>query len=154
MPNNPQSPNNDPEAFGKIGKVGIGDIDISEDEETLYVMSLNDKTVYAISTDDKSLINSYPVPDPGCEGGVFRPFAISYHQGALYVGGVCDAQLSQQEGDLSATVYQLVDNEFVSILNFPLDYPKFGVHTSCPDLGDGTPGLIQVYILRFAVVPI
>ena len=66
---------NDAVAFQDVGKVGIGDIELSDDEETLYVVNLYDKTLYAISTITKELLGSYPIPDPGCVQGEARPWA-------------------------------------------------------------------------------
>ena len=41
-----QGSQNDAVAFQDVGKVGLGDIELSEDEETLYVVNLYDKTLY------------------------------------------------------------------------------------------------------------
>ena len=38
--------------------------------------------------------------------GTFRPWATKYYHGQVYVGGVCDAQISQNRDHLSATVYR------------------------------------------------
>ncbi|MEM1324942.1 MAG: SdrD B-like domain-containing protein [Bacteroidota bacterium] len=137
LPTNPATPNNDTEAFGQVGKVGLGDVDISDDEKTLFVMSLNDKTVYAIDIATQTLVDEYPMPDPGCVGGEFRPFALKYYQGSLYAGGICDAINSQSRDNLTATVYQLVGNTFVSVMESPIDYPKRGVSSNCPAVSGG-----------------
>ncbi len=44
----PTSPNQDGTVYYDIGIKSLGDIDLSEDEQTMYVMSLNDKTIYAL----------------------------------------------------------------------------------------------------------
>ncbi|MEZ4664050.1 MAG: SdrD B-like domain-containing protein, partial [Caldilineaceae bacterium] len=122
----PTAPNNDPSTFDQIGKVGLGDIDIADDERTLYVVSLNDQTLYALNVPDGTLAGSYPIPDPGCVGGAWRPFAAKYKGGALYVGGVCDAQSSQSAANLQAYIYRFTPgpNTFTQVLTFALNYPK------------------------------
>ena len=101
---------NDPESFSVVGKVGLGDIDISEDELTLYAVNLYRKELVVIPLgDDPSApvvptagqIGVYPVPIPAsCNGnGVtapssddLRPFALKANDGLVYVGMVCSAQ--------------------------------------------------------------
>jgi len=120
----PTAPNTDAAAFPLVGKVGLGDIDLSDDGNTLYVMSLNNKTLYAVDVATKALAGSFVVPDPGCTGGDWRPFALKYHRAGLYVGGVCDAETSQSAANLRAIVYRFDGATFTSVLNFPLNYQK------------------------------
>lgn len=70
-----KDPNYDIEGYNKVGKVGIGDIDISQDDQTLYVTNLYDKKLYAIKIDadhnpatkpTAADVTSYNIPDPGC----------------------------------------------------------------------------------------
>ncbi|WP_175489318.1 SdrD B-like domain-containing protein [Neolewinella agarilytica] len=133
----PTAPSNDVEAYDKAGKVGIGDIDLSEDNSRLYVMNLFDKTLYEIDVATKTLVNSYPVPDPGCANGDYRPWAVQYHKGKVYVGSICDGSeagknatagdaLTNETGrsDLRAYVYKLSDGTFNEVLDFSLDYTR------------------------------
>ncbi|WP_211213883.1 SdrD B-like domain-containing protein, partial [Lewinella cohaerens] len=124
LTNSSTDPSYDIEAYGKVGKVGLGDIEISTDETTLYVMSLNDKTVYAVDIASQLIVDSYVLPAAGCIGGDFRPFGLNFHKGKLYVGGICDASISQNSGNLTATVYALESGVFNQVLSFDLDYPK------------------------------
>ena len=120
----------DDEAFGKIGKVGLGDIDISGDDKTLYVTNLNDKNLYVVDIATGGITN-YPVPDPGCANGAFRPFATKYHDGTVYVGGVCDGATGDIN-DTRAYVYPFdpVALTFgASVLDFPLNYLHPSVKT-------------------------
>ena len=61
-----QSPSHDVEAFDLVGKIGLGDMEISDDETTLFVMNILDKTVYAIDIATKTLSGTFPLPDPMC----------------------------------------------------------------------------------------
>ncbi|RYF72278.1 MAG: hypothetical protein EOO39_12445, partial [Cytophagaceae bacterium] len=53
----------DPEAFSNVAALGLGDIDISDDGKTLYVMDLTNRQLLAIDVATKSLIGKYPVPE-------------------------------------------------------------------------------------------
>jgi len=124
LPNNNIAESNDAAAFPLIGKVGLGDIDISDDGKQLFVVSLYDKKVYTIDIATQTLVGSgIAVPNP-CTGGEVRPFGLSYHKGKLYVGTICDALSTQSTANLSATVYRLDGVTFTSVLSFPLNYPK------------------------------
>ena len=120
------NPSTDADAYAKIGKVGLGDIDISDDESTLWIMSLNDRTLYSLDIDNPTSVTGYPVPDPGCTGGNYRPFAVKYHDGDVYIGEVCDASTSQSAGDLHAYVYKLDDasGTYQAVFDFALNYTK------------------------------
>lgn len=120
------NPSTDADAYAKVGKVGLGDIDISDDESTLWIMSLNNRTLYSLNINSPTSVTGYPVPDPGCTGGSYRPFAVKYHDGDVYIGEVCDATTSQNAAHLHAYVYKLDDatGTYQSVLDFPLNYPK------------------------------
>jgi protocatechuate 3,4-dioxygenase beta subunit len=132
--NQPLGTSIDATVFPLIGTVGLGDIDISDDGTTLFVMNLFDQTVYSVDTTSGALGTSYAVPDPGCVGGNWRPFATKYHHGTLYVGGVCDAEVSQDVADLLAVVYRLDGGTFTNILSFPLNYTKGVPFYNCPSI--------------------
>ena len=124
---------NDANAFQDVGKTGLGDIEISADGKTLYVVNLYDKNLYAIDIDTKMVTGTFPIPDPGCVNGVARPWALGENNGEIFVGVTCDgsasgnpANLADNSGvaNLTATVYRLDGTAFTQVLNFPLDYPR------------------------------
>ncbi len=149
--------NNDPTTFGQIGKIGLGDIDISEDDSLLYAVNLNDKKLYKVQMDSDNNpatnpsaadITGYQIPDPQCAktstpgaqaGGVWRPFGVGVYRGNVYVGGVCDASISQSKLDLRAVIYKFdpVPNTFTQVLTFSLDYPKGFVFSTCGNTSTG-----------------
>ncbi|MBN8682228.1 MAG: choice-of-anchor E domain-containing protein, partial [Chitinophagales bacterium] len=124
LPNNNLQESNDPDVFALVGKVGLGDIDISDDGKTLFVVNLYDKKVYTIDIATKLLVGSGVAIPNTCTGGQVRPFGLSYHKGKLYVGTICDALTSQSTADLSATIYRLDGGTFTSVLTYPLNYVK------------------------------
>lgn len=131
LPANVSTANNDPSAFDQIGKIGIGDIDISEDDQTLYVMNLNgngELLILDIAT--KSLINSVDVPNPGCgSAGDVRPFAIKVYEDEVYIGLVCSGENSGTN-DLQFYVMKLSGNAFVPVTDASLNYTKGFVHAT------------------------
>ena len=128
------TPNHDVEAFEKVGKIGIGDIDFNFNGDTMYVMNLYLQTIHAIDFTDYNAngtlptagdVTNFVIPDPGCTNGTMRPWALKSHKGKVYVGVVCDASTGT-ESDLRAIVYEMHPSTgaFVEIFNFPLTYPK------------------------------
>jgi hypothetical protein len=127
------TPSNDADAFALVGKVGIGDIDISEDGNFLFFTNLHDRRLYQldISGASPTLVGSYPIPG-ACEGGTSRPFGLKVYQGKVYVGVVCDALASDNKSNLRASVQEFTPgaNTFTEVFNFPLTYPKGPVFLS------------------------
>ena len=132
------TPNVDAEAFSKLGKVGIGDIDLSDDGSTLYFMNLHTRKLQSLNIDDDGNPATPYVHTPAdlaeydisagisCVGGEFRPFALKYYKGKVYIGAVCDAQASQDKSDLRAYVLEFTPgaNTTTILFDFPLTYPK------------------------------
>lgn len=125
----------DPDAFTAVGRHGLGDIDLSDDGKTLYVVNLVDRKLYAINTITKAA-TGFAIPNP-CGGQSYRPFALKYYRGQVYVGVTCtreDLDLDANNDKvpdsygstpgLSASVYAFNGSSFVQVLSFPLDYKK------------------------------
>lgn len=124
--------NHDPAAFDAVGRVSLGDIDISGDD-TLWVVNLFDSTLYRIENVDPATpptasdITGFPIPDPGCSNSEYRPWAVKAHNGQVHVGVVCTAETSQLATDLEAYIIA-IDSEnpttFSTVFTFGLDYPR------------------------------
>jgi len=94
------SPGTDSLMFDKAGNMGIGDIDITEDGNTLFVANLNSQKVVTVDLTHYNSMGTPPIsldidslpalPDPGCVNGQSRMFALKYYRGALYAGVVCN----------------------------------------------------------------
>ena len=126
----------DPDGYENVGKVGIGDIDISEDYTKLYAMGLNDNGVlheYSLTTG--LLLNSYSVTDPGCDDSTdVRPWATKVHQGNVFIGVVCSEEaVGGADSDLRAFVMQLDEGteSFNTVATIPLDYPRHPASANC-----------------------
>ena len=138
-------PNTDPTYFDAPGKLGIGDIEIADDEQTLYVISLADRVLNEITigvpatTPTVADVTKHPIPDPGCSNGEFRPWGMRLYKGKFYIGVTCTAETSQQASDLHAYVYahdpQGADANFATVFDFPLDYTRGYVSTEFVEPG-------------------
>ncbi len=112
-------PNNDPAAFDQVGKLGLGGLEISGDGRYLFVVNLYDKKVYRLDVTDPAnpiaptaanaatKITSWSIPDPGCNNGVFRPWACKFYNGKVYIGGVCSGENGGGGADVISYVYAL-----------------------------------------------
>lgn len=129
-------PNYDPNAFDAVGKVGLGDLDIGDDGETLWTVNLFDRTLYELAIGDPpqppgaAEVTAHPfgAAEPTCTDGVFRPWAVKVHDGLVYVGGVCSGENGGTAADLTAHV--LVHDpagaagNFTEVFQMDLDYPR------------------------------
>ena len=133
--NSISSASRDSIAFQQVGKIGLGDIDISEDGNTLYVVNLAEKELVSINIANyvntgalptANNVQTYDIPNSSCAGGSFRPFGVKAKGGKVYVGVVCSAEATQQRSDLEATVYEFnpTNNLFNEKVSFSLDYIK------------------------------
>ena len=120
----PGQPSYDIEAFGLVGKMSLGDMDIDEANQILYVMNLFDKRVYGIDINTQQIVSTHDTPDPGCNAGEWRPWAIKHYQGRLYIGGVCDGSDGGMVDDLIGYIYKLNEGSFTEVLSIPLNYRK------------------------------
>ncbi|MBX7144309.1 MAG: hypothetical protein K1X79_07640 [Oligoflexia bacterium] len=132
LPADITTPNFDAAAYADVGKVGIGDLDISEDDDTLWFVNLHDRTLYSMyigltpSTPSSADLTDFPIPDPGCSNSDYRPWGIGINRGRVYVGVVCSAETSQSAADLHAYILRLKSDGsgFDTVLDFPLSYTR------------------------------
>jgi hypothetical protein len=118
-------------AFHEVGKRAFGDMDISDDGKNLFVVNLFTKQIHKIFINNPAVvptaanITSYNIPNP-CGNSDYRPFALKYWKGKIYVGVVCTGETSQNRADLSASVYEMNPTTGVfsalPVLSFPLTY--------------------------------
>ncbi|MBO0937245.1 hypothetical protein J2I47_11875 [Fibrella sp. HMF5335] len=143
--------------FTNVGKQGLGDLEISDDGNTLYAVNLLEKKLISVDISTYNATSSTAnvtatfttIPNPGCILGEWRPWALKYYRGKLYVGGVCDASgttlapgldatnsasLSAARKNLKAVVYEYDGTSFTSVFDFPLTYPKGFPYANYPSL--------------------
>lgn len=146
LPNEYDEPSHDTEAYDAVGRRALGDIDMGEDDSTLYVVNLFNKTLYAInigsdaSVPTASDVTAYPVNDPGCANGDYVVWGVEENDGEVYVGLVCTAESmpftttaeqNAARAAMRAHVMQLSGATFTSILDFPLDYDRGRIAGCC-----------------------
>ena len=110
-------------SFDAVGKRAYGDIEISGDGNTLYVVNLWDKKIYALDistgmTTSVSLINSWNCPDATGVSS-HRPFGLAWHDDVLWIGSV-------DQNSLNAYVHSFNPTNGQSILRLtiPLNYSR------------------------------
>lgn len=137
--------NTDATAYDQIGKVGIGGLDISDDGRYLFLVNLYDRKLYKIDLQDganpvaptAAQVTSYAITNPNAggalaTGGEFRPFAVKYYRGKVYVGGVTSGQTSvpasaANNSAMNAYVYSfdVAGSTFSGpVLTFPLSHAR------------------------------
>jgi SdrD B-like domain/Proprotein convertase P-domain len=135
---------------GVIGKVGLGDMAISNDGAFLYVVNLADRKLYKIPTTgtlNSSTITRFDIPTTGqptvtdaigtagtCPDADVRPFGLGVHpDGTIYVGGVCsceslssgyNAEPNNASYQLTAYVWTFNGTSFTRVLNESLRFDR------------------------------
>lgn len=129
LPGNKFTATEDAGAFSAAGKVGLGDIDISDDGQFLFVVNLFDKKVYKIDiaqviagTPNAVALPDFTVP---CSNGNSRPWGLGMWDGELYLGVVCDG-LTGANADLRMTVqkFNFNSNTWTEVMNVTPDWNK------------------------------
>ncbi|WP_328753010.1 SpaA isopeptide-forming pilin-related protein [Streptomyces sp. NBC_00285] len=123
--------------YSKVGREGIGDVDVSGDGKTLYAVNLSDSKLYsvAITGSGDSVTpgtqTSYDIPRPQACVGQWHPYGIGVRGKRVLVGGVCGAETTVTSdlawgnpGQLSAHVYEFKNGAFSEIFTHALDYPR------------------------------
>ena len=145
------TPNTDPLAWDAVGKTSIGDMDMSGDDERLWLTDLYNQTLYSVNVGIPAVAPTSPASVVGysivsamqsvggqaasCAASDVRPWAVSVHAGYVYVGVVCSAQSYAVPSDsvnavaaLRAYILRRPDNTsgagFELVYDFNLDYPR------------------------------
>ncbi len=117
----------DRSAEAGAGRTGLGDLDISEAEDELAVVNLDDGHIYRFALPSGNLIGSF------ANGGSAepwsaeaRPFGLAYHDGELYHGVVRSAEESLDQFSLRALVYRSAPDGagMKKVADFPLIYER------------------------------
>jgi hypothetical protein len=88
--------NQDLDIMNYTGRMGLGDIDINEDETKLYTVNMKTKELVTIdlATGNQSSIQ---LPNPyggNCDSDNVRPWAVKARGGKVYIGSVCEDKIS------------------------------------------------------------
>ncbi|CAM5416934.1 hypothetical protein GCM10010329_79620 [Streptomyces spiroverticillatus] len=116
-----------------VGKEGLGDLDLSGDGKKLYAVNLHTKSLHVYDVSNvtpgappATAAQVIPIPDPGCPSGPedWRPYGLGYRDGAMFVGGTCSAESTQNRADLRAYVLKLNGTTFTTEVTHTLDYER------------------------------
>lgn len=120
-----------------VGKRSLGDLDVSADDTTVYVINANDRNLYRIPFNNPvagTTRFAFPTQTTTSGGAPLcnnsnnvRPFALGERNGLIYVGAVCSA-----EGGTAADVRTLIYtfNPTTStfsidpVFSFPMNYAR------------------------------
>jgi len=113
------------ESFDGVGKRGLGDLDLSADMKTLYVVNLFDRKIYAIDVStgipaEATLLHAWASPDATLASR-HRPFGLGLHEGKVWIGSV-------DENGSQAFIHSFVPVGDQPVFNLevtlPLNYPR------------------------------
>ncbi len=92
----------------QVGRMGLGGLALSEDEQFIYVINITNNSLVKVSAEAPSLATTqeFFIPSPGCTDGDARAFALNQNNGKFYVGVTCTAETSQNEANSSIHVYE------------------------------------------------
>ncbi|WP_330286953.1 SdrD B-like domain-containing protein [Streptomyces sp. NBC_00576] len=123
--------------YGRVGREGIGDVDVSGDGRTLYAVNISETKLYGVAiqgsgnTVTPGTRTGYDIPRPKACVGEWHPYGIGVRGGRVLVGGVCGAETSVTThvpwGDptqLSAHVYEFRNSAFDEIFTHTLNHPR------------------------------
>jgi len=133
--------NYDPAAFDQVGKVGLGDMEISDDGRFLFVVNLYDRKLYRLQLNNAynptsvTSIESYSLPSVTVSNGVLRPFGIKFYRDKVFVGALTTAEnggTNTVGGTTDMNAYVFVLNQATgaavfqssAVISFPLNYRK------------------------------
>nr|MDJ0973534.1 SdrD B-like domain-containing protein [Planctomycetota bacterium] len=130
--------NTDLDAFGKVGRRGFGDIDLSEDAQSLWLVNTHQRALVRIDISDPAVLPPAATVEqhlldalpgvPAAPGGVLRPWGLAFHRGVGYLGVVASAETSQSAADLAGYVLSFdpenVAAGFQTELTIALDYNR------------------------------
>ncbi|MFN8487364.1 MAG: SdrD B-like domain-containing protein [Caldilineaceae bacterium] len=141
---------NDANTPDLVGKASLGDLDLTPDGATLYVVNLADRRLYALPTSgplNSSTVLRYTIPTSGlpttsstCAASDVRPFGLGINSaGEIYVGAVCSAESTQTTyGNMMAYVWRFTPatGTFTLVLNAPLNFPRDEISATYSTSGD------------------
>jgi SdrD B-like domain len=127
-------------SYDKVGKISLGDMDVSEDGANLFVVNMNDRKIYKMSTITAPATSAdvatmvIPAAASGtsykCAANDSRPMAVTIHDGVGYVGVVCSQEAGAAASDPRGYIYKFNPTTMVAtaapVANFIWDFAKTG----------------------------
>ena len=117
----PNTANHDPDILPVAAKVGLGDVDLSEDGKSLYTINLNTQELVKIDIASKAQTTT-AIANPfgaNCPDTDVKSWGLAPHDGAVYVGSVCSSDVS-----VGAAVSKYDGSSFTTVFTAPLNYER------------------------------
>lgn len=104
--------------FDEVGRIGLGDIDVSEDGKKLYTINLNTNSLVEIELANPSTQTIHAITNPfsTCSDDDVTSWGIGQKNGEVYVGSVCTTDVSE-----GAYVSKFNGTNFTGVHSIPLD---------------------------------
>jgi hypothetical protein len=128
----------DPIGYANVGKVGIGDIDMSSDGQWLFVSNLYEKKIHRIAVADADsngvpelgAVTDYAISAGTCSNTTSRPWGLKYNSqdDSLLVGVVCSAESQTPALDPGAGTTSIPDPGV--ILKLAISFSTFSTVSS------------------------
>ncbi|MFJ4873380.1 SdrD B-like domain-containing protein [Streptomyces sp. NPDC088757] len=138
----------DDAVYGRVGREGLGDVDLSGDGRTLYAVDLNDSRLYTVPVQGSGDAvtagepKAYEIPRPADCTGDWHPYGLGVRGKRVLVGGVCGAESTVTAdvpwGDpakLTAHVQAFDGSGFRELFRQRMNYPR-----GCAYRSGATPG--------------
>ena len=119
--------------FPLVGKLALGDVDVSEDDQTIWTVNLDKRELYRIPIGLAGIapaqadIGRYIIPSADCPAAAdARPFGLGMYNALVYVGVVCSAESTGLTTDLRALIYEFNPQtaSFTKVVDIPLNYTR------------------------------
>ncbi len=126
----------DSTVISKALKEGMGDVEISDDGNTLYVVNLFQRNITVIDLTAFNVtgapitaaeLSTIAMPSVTCPNGVARPFGLKYYRGGLFLSVTCTAEgAGATIADLDGYVYEYSGGSWSLKVSVPLDFKFWG----------------------------
>ncbi|MEA3337075.1 MAG: GEVED domain-containing protein [Chloroflexota bacterium] len=124
----------DPVGWDLVGKQGLGDLEIDDEETTIFAINLKDKQLYQLPVETAGwpvaelAAPPIPVPNTCAAAADAIPGGLGFKDGLLYVGVTCTAESTQIESELSSEVWTFdpASQTFSAgpVFQLSLNYPR------------------------------
>jgi hypothetical protein len=107
--------NQDLDILPYVGREGLGDLDINEDETKLYTINMYKKELVVIDAKSGDILENILIPNPygsECQTEDVRPWAIKARGDDVFIGSVCDTGI---ESGIGAVVQKYSNGNMTTI---------------------------------------
>jgi protocatechuate 3,4-dioxygenase beta subunit len=94
--------NKDTKITAYTGRMGLGDIEISEDETKLYTVNIHKRELVIIDANSGDILQNVAIPNPytnaECDDSMVRPWATKVRGSDVFIGSVCEDKIENGVG--------------------------------------------------------